>query len=73
MSLPINGTLPVTINNRYVLVAFRGGRTRTEFILPGNHGEVHKYRSEADRAGRFKSVSIESELLARRLSRQELC
>lgn len=61
MSLPRNGTIPVTVNNRYVLVAFRGGNSSTEFILPSNQGGVHKYVRRAARDVRFKSIYDEDE------------
>jgi len=61
MSLPNKGTLPVTVNNRYVLVAFRGGESTTEFILPANQGGVHKYVSRAARDGRFNAIYDENE------------
>ncbi len=61
MSLPRKGTLPVTVNNRYVLVAFRGGESSTEFILPANQGGVHKYVNQAARDGRFNAIYDEDE------------
>lgn len=61
MSLPNKGTLPVTVNNRYVLVAFREGESSTEFILPANQGGVHKYVSRAARGGRFNAIYDEDE------------
>lgn len=61
MSLPRKGTLPVTVNNRYVLVAFREGEFSTEFILPANQGGVNPYLNQSDRKGRFKAIYDEDE------------
>ena len=61
MSLPRKGTLPITINNRYVLVGLRGGENRTEFIFPANRTGVEQYRKRADRAGRFRAIYDEPE------------
>ncbi len=61
MSLPRSGTLPVTVNNRYVLTAFRNGDSITEFILPANQGGVHTYVNQADRDGRFRAIYDEDE------------
>ncbi|WP_435347433.1 hypothetical protein [Haloarchaeobius sp. HRN-SO-5] len=61
MSLPKEGTLPVTVNNRYVLTPFREERSRTEFILPANRGAVDEYLNEADRTGRFDAIYDEEE------------
>jgi len=43
MSIPQAGTLPVTVNNRYALVAFRGERSRTEFIFPSDAEKTDSY------------------------------
>lgn len=56
MSLPRKGTLPVTVNNRYALVAFRGGPTSTEFILPDDEESTHKYANQSDRSARFDAI-----------------
>lgn len=61
MSLPAKGTLPVTVNNRYVLVGFRGGDDRTEFIFPADRTGVEQYRERADRDGRFRAIYDEPE------------
>lgn len=61
MSLPGKGTLPVTVNNRYVLVAFRGGESSTEFILTGNQGGVNPYLNKSDNKGRFNAIYDEDE------------
>ncbi|WP_139246785.1 hypothetical protein [Halogranum amylolyticum] len=61
MSLPAKRTLPVTVNNRYVLHPFRKEQSRTEFILPANQGSVNKYLKEADRKGRFDAIYNEDE------------
>jgi hypothetical protein len=61
MSLPGKGTLPITVNNRYALVAFRGGESSTEFILTGNQGGVNPYLNQSDRKGRFNAIYDEDE------------
>lgn len=61
MSLPEAGTLPITVNNRYALVAFRGGQSRTEFILPPNSEKAKSYLEKADRTGRFDPIYSEDE------------
>jgi len=61
MSLPEAGTLPITVNNRYALVAFRGGQSRTEFILPPDSEKTKLYLEEADRTGRFDPIYSENE------------
>lgn len=60
MSIPQAGTLPVTVNNRYVLVAFRGESSRTEFILPPTE-KSEPYIEQADYTGRFDSIYDEDE------------
>lgn len=60
MSIPQAGTLPVTVNNRYVLVAFRGELSRTEFILPPTD-KSEPYIEQADYTGRFDSIYDEDE------------
>lgn len=61
MSLPRKGTLPITVNNRYVLVAFRDGKSGTEFILPGDQGGVHQYLSRSANKIRFNAIYDEHE------------
>lgn len=61
MSLPQAGALPITVNNRYVLVAFRDKRSRTEFILPSDTPEVEAYVEEADYSERFDPIYDEDE------------
>ncbi|MFC7202818.1 phospholipase D-like domain-containing protein [Haloferax namakaokahaiae] len=53
MSLPQNGTLPVSVNNRYAVVAFRDNRSRAEFILPADTDQSDSYFKQADYTGRF--------------------
>lgn len=60
-SLPQAGTIPVSINNRYVLVAFRDKRSRVEFILSSDIGESHTYLEQADYTGRFDPIYNEDE------------
>ena len=60
-SLPRKGTLPVTVNNRYVLVGLRGGDDRVEFIFPSDRPGVEQYRERADRDGRFWAIYDEPE------------
>lgn len=60
-SLPQKGTIPVTINNRYVLVAFRGKDNRTEFIIPPDSHRLDVYTNRADYSGRFNSIYGEDE------------
>lgn len=61
MSLPQAGTIPITVNNRYTLVAFRGVQSRTEFILPSNMEEADAIVDRADYAGRFDPIYSEAE------------
>jgi len=61
MSLPQAGTLPITVNNRYALVAFREKESRTEFILPSDAPEAEAYVEQADYAGRFDPIYDEDE------------
>nr|WP_176705247.1 phospholipase D-like domain-containing protein [Halobacterium sp. GN101] len=61
MSLPQAGTLPITVNNRYALVAFREKKSRTEFILPSDAPEAEAYVEQADYAGRFDPIYGEDE------------
>lgn len=61
ISIPQAGTLPVTVNNRYALVAFRGERSRTEFIFPPDAEETDSYLEQADYTGRFNPLYDESE------------
>lgn len=61
MSLPAKGTLPVTVSNRYVLVAFRKGNSKIESILPADGSGVDNYLKRADRTGRFNSIYDEDE------------
>jgi len=61
MSLPQAGTLPITVNNRYALVAFRDEQSRTEFILPSDAPEAETYVEEADYSGRFDPIYGEDE------------
>mgnify|MGYP000613314256 CR=1 FL=1 len=56
MSLPQAGTLPITVNNRYALVAFRDEQSRTEFILPSDAPETEAYVEDADYSGRFDPI-----------------
>jgi hypothetical protein len=60
-SIPQAGTLPVTVNNRYALVAFRGERSRTEFIFPSDAEGTDSYIQRADYTGRFDPLYGESE------------
>ena len=60
MSIPQAGYLPVTINNRFVLVAFRDEQSRTEFILPPTK-KSEPYIEQADYTGRFNPIYDEKE------------
>jgi len=61
MSLPQAGTLPITVNNRYALVAFREEQSRTELILPSDAPETEAYVEDADYSGRFDPIYGEDE------------
>jgi hypothetical protein len=61
MSLPESGSIPITVNNRYVLVAYRNEPSRTEFILPSNQGAVNSYLQQANRKGQFGTINDEDE------------
>ena len=50
----------MTVNNRYVLVAFRGEQSRTEFILPPTK-KSEPYIEQADYTGRFDPIYDEYE------------
>lgn len=58
-SLPSGGGIHVSINNRYVLTAFREVSSRTEFIVSSDVEGVDVYIEQADRAGRFDPLYSE--------------
>ncbi|MCH7660105.1 MAG: phospholipase D family protein [Euryarchaeota archaeon] len=59
-SLPQNGSLPVTINNRYVLTALRSDR-RTGFIIQHGSEKLTEYIRESAYNGRFDPIDNENE------------
>lgn len=56
MSLPQKGHMPVSINNRYVLVASREKSNRTEFIISNDADNLDEYIDKADYTGRFNAI-----------------
>lgn len=61
-SLPQKGSLPITVNNRYALVAFREEDSRTEFILPPDVEGVDAYLNQTARKVRFNAIYDEEEM-----------
>ncbi len=58
-SLPQGGVLPVTINRRYVLAAFRRGKPLTGFIFGVNYEQLPEMISSTVHSWRFKPFSGE--------------